>query len=199
MLILAVLLPAGAGAQQCTAGDPQDTASTAGGCPPSDSRGPLGSMASAGGAQPAATRTAGNGAQPSATPPPPPAAAGDLERRRQALLRVEEEWLRARDAATLERILADDFVHPVPPGYFLSKAEHIDWFVKHPPPAGLVQRFEHLRTRIYGPVGIVNGEVVASQAGGPEQRTVFTDVFEWRDGRWQAVNAQENAVGAMPR
>ena len=26
------------------------------------------------------------------------------------------------------------------------------------------------------------------------ERTVFTDVFGWRDGRWQAVNAQENAV-----
>jgi hypothetical protein len=60
-----------------------------------------------------------------------------------------------------------------------------------------------MRVRVYGDVGIVNGVVVTtdekgpSRTGGDEEvnRTVFTDVFVWRDGRWQAVNAQENAVG----
>ncbi|HVR06591.1 MAG TPA: nuclear transport factor 2 family protein [Thermoanaerobaculia bacterium] len=130
---------------------------------------------------------------------PGAAGAADPAGRRQALLQVEEEWLGARDAATLERILGDDFVHPVPQGYFLSKAEHIAWFVKHLPPPGLSQRFENLRTRIYGTVGMVNGEVVGSQAGGQVQRTLFTDVFAWRAGRWQAVNSQENAVEASLR
>jgi hypothetical protein len=140
------------------------------------------------------------GSQPSRARRAPGAAGGDeLESRRLALLQVEDEWLRARDAATLERILADDFVHPVPQGYFLRKAEHIAWFVKHPHPAGLSQRFERLQARLYGPVGIVNGVVVSSQGSGPEGRTVFTDVFELRDGRWQAVNAQENVVEARPR
>jgi hypothetical protein len=37
--------------------------------------------------------------------------------------------------------------------------------------------------------------VIAADAGGKETaRTMFTDVFVLRDGRWQAVNAQENAV-----
>ncbi|HYL06020.1 MAG TPA: nuclear transport factor 2 family protein [Thermoanaerobaculia bacterium] len=131
--------------------------------------------------------------------PPGGAGTGELETRRQALLQVEDEWLRARDAATLERILGDEFVHPVPQGYFLSKAEHIAWFVTQLPPAGRAQRFEQLRTRIYGTVGIVTGEVVASEAGSQVQRTLFTDVFVWRDGRWQAVNSQENAVETAPR
>ncbi len=47
-----------------------------------------------------------------------------------------------------------------------------------------------MRVRIYGDVGIVNGTVVSGT-----QRTAFTDVFAFRDGRWQAVNAQENAIG----
>jgi hypothetical protein len=139
------------------------------------------------------------GSQPSRARRAPGAAGGDgLESRRRELLQVEDEWLRARDAATLERILAEDFVHPVAQGYFLTKAEHIAWFVKHPPPAGLSRRLERLQVRLYGPVGVVNGMVVASQGGGPESRTVFTDVFELRDGRWQAVNAQENVVEARP-
>jgi hypothetical protein len=39
---------------------------------------------------------------------------------------------------------------------------------------------------------------VFDRTGGDEEvdRTVFTDVFVWRDGRWQAVNAQENTVRA---
>jgi hypothetical protein len=52
-----------------------------------------------------------------------------------------------------------------------------------------------MRVRIYGDVGIVNGLVVTTDDKDHEvDRTVFTDVFGWRDGRWQAVNAQENAV-----
>jgi len=41
--------------------------------------------------------------------------------------------------------------------------------------------------------------VIASDPSGKElDRTMFTDVFVYRDGRWQAVNGQENAVQATP-
>jgi len=61
------------------------------------------------------------------------------EEDRRAVLDLEHQWLDAYDAPTLDRILADDFVHPVMTGQFLSKREHIDWTVGHPPPP---QRFE---------------------------------------------------------
>jgi Domain of unknown function (DUF4440) len=111
------------------------------------------------------------------------------------LLALEDQWLHARDAATLERILAADFVHPVPPGIFLTKGEHIDWYVKHLPPASRKTRFDHLQVRVYGDTGIVNGMVIASDESGKElDRSIFTDVFVYREGKWQAVNAQENRV-----
>jgi hypothetical protein len=48
---------------------------------------------------------------------------------------------------------------------------------------------------LYGDVGIANGTVVGTDERGHEtSRGVFTDVFVYRDGRWKAVNAQENAV-----
>jgi hypothetical protein len=47
-----------------------------------------------------------------------------------------------------------------------------------------------LHVRIYGNVGIVNGMVVEAGSGAP-RKTLFTDVFACRDGKWQAVNAQE--------
>lgn len=114
---------------------------------------------------------------------------------RQALTALENEWLTAVDSGTLERILARDFVHPVPSGRFLSKAEHIAWFTRHPEPPGLRNHFTRLDMRVYGDVGIVNGTVVAEDLNRREvSRTVFTDVFAYRDRRWQAINGQENAV-----
>jgi hypothetical protein len=121
----------------------------------------------------------------------------DADSDRKALVALEDGWLHARDAGTLDRILADDFVHPVAPGLFLSKTEHIDWFTKHLPPASRKTRLDHLRVRLYGDTAIVNGLVIATDGSGKEQdRSIFTDVFVYRDGRWQAANAQENRVVA---
>jgi hypothetical protein len=47
----------------------------------------------------------------------------DADSDRKALVALEDGWLHARDAGTLDRILADDFVHPVAPGLFLSKTD----------------------------------------------------------------------------
>src|SRR5215467_14245361 len=120
---------------------------------------------------------------------------------KEALIELENTWLVGEhDAAVLERILASDFVHPVVTGDFLTKAQHIYYSTKYRPPANLHNRFENLKVRVYDTVGIVNGTVVISDENGKEvNRTVFTDVFVYRDGRWQAVNAQENKVEKMPR
>ena len=106
---------------------------------------------------------------------------------RSEILRLEDEWLHAHDAATLERILAPDFVHVLPSGDFITKEQHIAWFRQHG--SNSDARFRNERVRIYGNVAIVTGTVVAKA-----RETVFTDVFVKRDGRWQAVNAQENVV-----
>jgi hypothetical protein len=120
---------------------------------------------------------------------------GDQTRADQrALESVERRWLAGEhDRQTLEQILADDFIHPVAAGIFLTKQQHIEWAVQHPGP-DRPSRFEQLRVRVYGEVGIVTGVVVSSDSDRGEHRTVFTDVFVRRDGQWQAVNAQENAV-----
>jgi hypothetical protein len=119
---------------------------------------------------------------------------------RAALVALEQTWLDAREPSTLEPILAVDFVHPVPTGDFLTRQQHLDWLAHHPPPANLQRKFDGMTVRLYGDAGIVTGTVVISGPGGAQvARSVFTDVFVFRDGRWQAVNAQENAVGGKPR
>jgi hypothetical protein len=118
---------------------------------------------------------------------------------RQALISLENDWLTGEhNSATLDRILAADFVHPVTTGDFLDKSQHISYSTKHLPPANLRRRFDHLNVRLYGDVGIVNGIVITSNELGKDvDRSIFTDVFVYRDGRWQAVNAQENRVQRM--
>ena len=116
---------------------------------------------------------------------------------REAVIQLENDWLKAEegDRAAYERILADDFVHPVPVGILLDKRQQIEWAMKHPRPATRKARFSKMDVRIFGDVAIVNGIVEDSDLSGADVvRTIFTDVFAWRGGRWQAVNAQENAI-----
>lgn len=108
----------------------------------------------------------------------------------KALAALEQKWLSAvDDPVELDSILASDFVHVLPQG-LITKQEQIDFVRRHPAPA-TTRRFEDLKVRIYGHVGIVNGVVVATSAK-RTQRTLFTDVFVKRADKWEAVNAQEN-------
>ena len=117
-------------------------------------------------------------------------------RDRDALVALENEWLKnEHNAAELEHILASAFLHPVVTGDVLTKTQHIEFSSKHLPPPDLANHFEGLQVRVYGDVGIVNGLVVTTNKdGNTVDKTVFTNVFVYRAVRWQAVNAQENAV-----
>lgn len=118
---------------------------------------------------------------------------------REAVTRLENEWLHAKDAATLGRILAPDFVHVIPVDHFMNRQEHIDLHLKHPEPKEHHTKYDKFHVRFYGDTAIVNGSVIAiNPLGRVLERTMFTDVFVLRDGKWQAVNAQENAARAEP-
>ena len=119
-------------------------------------------------------------------------ASGESNQQR-ALLELEKHWLAVEeDPDALEPILADDFVHVLPIG-FVTKAEQIGYMRSHPnPDHGRAKHFEELRARVFGAAGVVTGIVVATTADGKTQKTIFTDVFAYRHGKWQAVNAQES-------
>ena len=118
----------------------------------------------------------------------------DGVRAKRQLLTLEQKWLQAEDdPATQEHILADDFVHVLPSG-MISKEDQIDFVrSRKQHPDKLQRHFEQLRVRIYGTAAVVNGIVMAmDKPGTVVRKTVFTDVFAYRNGRWQAVNSQEN-------
>jgi hypothetical protein len=106
------------------------------------------------------------------------------------VLQLEEKWLASEtDPDALESILADDFIHVLKSG-FIGKQDHIRYLRMHPADRGARKSFDQLRVRIFGSVGIATG-VVVNEARGKIRKTAFTDVFAYRRGKWQAVNAQE--------
>lgn len=113
----------------------------------------------------------------------------------EAVTQLEQKWLQNEyDPATLNSILADDFIHVLATG-FISKQQHIAYVQAHPQQKLLKRQFAQLRVRVYGSVAIANGIVAEMPAkDGAALKFVFTDVFVFRNGRWQAVNAQETPM-----
>jgi hypothetical protein len=114
----------------------------------------------------------------------------------QKIIRLEMKWLSSlHSKATLDTILASDFIHPVPQGIFLTKDQHINWTVNHPNLSGDIQKFDTLFVRIYNNTGIASGIVATyDNKGKIIRKSIFTDVFVKIDGKWRAVNAQENLI-----
>jgi hypothetical protein len=118
---------------------------------------------------------------------------------RHSVTILEHDWLaHLRDSATLERILAPDFLHAFEPGRFLTKRQHISWNVKHPFPPDHEAHFERLQVQLYGDVAVASGIAVSSDGADHIARTLFTDVFAFRDEHWQAVHAQETSLPPEP-
>jgi Domain of unknown function (DUF4440) len=118
------------------------------------------------------------------------------DNRKQELLELENHRLQVEnDPNALESILAPDFLHVVLAG-IITKEQQLSFMRRHPAPDETPKKhFEDMHVRVYGTVGIVNGVVVETGAGG-SRKTLFTDVFAYRDGKWQAVSAQELPAAA---
>ncbi|HVS77989.1 MAG TPA: nuclear transport factor 2 family protein [Steroidobacteraceae bacterium] len=122
-------------------------------------------------------------------------------------MKVEHQWLAAlhrRDVTMLARILAREFIDSDFQGGVISRAQYLAYFSRPVarPAAAVRQQFDDTRVRLIsgGNVAIVTGVVVtrtAAPGARAETKAVaarysrFTDVFVWRDGRWQAVTGQE--------
>lgn len=126
-------------------------------------------------------------------------AQSDSSSAQRAIRALEEQWLATSDSATLDRILADDFLHVVGPGQTITKSQHIAWAVKHPRPNSRHARFDALTIRVFGDAAVATGTVaVADDVSHTTSRDSFTDVFVYRDGAWRAVSAQETAAATTP-
>ena len=125
-----------------------------------------------------------------------------------ALMMVEHEWLTAlnrHDVTTLTRVLGREYIDSDYQGDAITRAQYLAFFA-HPVSSHaphLRQTFEDTRVRFVagGDVAIVTGVVLTQPESGSTVATSsspdavshsrFTDVFVWREARWQVVTGQE--------
>ena len=119
----------------------------------------------------------------------------------QILIQMELDWSQAdvkKDAAALNRILAEDWMGIDFKGTVMTKADvlrdlHSD------ATATESTELREMKVRIFGNTGLVSGtEIEKSQYQGKDSSGayIWTDVFVFRNGRWQAVASQSTKLAA---
>lgn len=123
----------------------------------------------------------------------------------QEVRKLEREWLDAyeqRDAAAMERIVADDFIITFPKGEMQTKAQILEALkavkAQRVPTAPKPKFYtEDVRARVYGDTVILTGRVITHwQSQGNEMRdqSRYTDTYVKRNGRWQVVASHLSGI-----
>jgi hypothetical protein len=122
-----------------------------------------------------------------AAPPAAQAQGVDFAQVEQQLARA---WVES-DRATIDRIIASDWTTIAITGHVLTRAEVMaDSFRDGKSPIGAMT-IDDVRVRLLGQVAVVTGRTVARATGSQTDVVLrFTDVFAFRDGRWQIVASQ---------
>ena len=116
----------------------------------------------------------------------------------QELIKLENEWGEAlvkRDAASIDRIMADDYICIVD-GSVFTKAQYIE-YVKSSKEEILSLVIDEWKVGVYGDAAVVMGRTTMKmQSAGKEMtdQVRFTDTWVKRAGRWQCVAAHNSTI-----
>lgn len=112
-----------------------------------------------------------------------------------ALVQIESAWARAleqRDAAILACILADEFEDAGPDGKLTDRATTLAKAAEHP---AVHHELTDLHAHVQGDFGYIRGVATATDAQGKiAARVRFTDVYVYREGRWQCLAGHESIL-----
>jgi ketosteroid isomerase-like protein len=109
----------------------------------------------------------------------------------QAVIEASKGWRQAaiqKDAAGLQRYLADDMIYNHSNGHGQTKSEYIDAVVK----SGRYESFTDTETkiRVYGKTAILSGFVDVKQLNQPAYRVHTLEVYVENNGQWQMTAHQ---------
>jgi hypothetical protein len=111
------------------------------------------------------------------------------------LIELEQNWAAAlsrKDADTVACILADEFEDAGPDGALQTRGQTLGHIPNKKPG---VNRLSELRAYVEGNFGYTRGlATLVDPSGKAVARVRFTDVFTYRDGRWQALAGQESLL-----
>jgi hypothetical protein len=121
----------------------------------------------------------------------------------QILIQMEHDWSQAdtqKDAAALNRILAEDWIGIDFEGTVLTKPQALRGIGSD---SGSLEStvLSDMTVRVYGNAAIVTGtDTEKSEYHGQDSsgQYLWTDVFVFRNGRWQAVSSQSTKL-ARPK
>jgi hypothetical protein len=114
---------------------------------------------------------------------------------RQALAQLEQSWARAleiHDAEAVGCILADEFQDADPNGKLHDRAETL---AQVPHRRAGRNILSELDPHVFGDFGYIRGlATLVDGQGKTLARVRFTDIYVYRDQRWQAVAGQESLL-----
>jgi len=112
-----------------------------------------------------------------------------------ALIQIEQTWARAleqRDSSSLGCILAQEFEDAGPDGKLTDRETTLAKAAEH---AAVHHELSELQPHVNGDNGYIRGLATAmNQQGGLVAKVRFTDVYVYRDGRWQCVAGHESLL-----
>ena len=116
------------------------------------------------------------------------------------LIQIEQNWADAlshKDAASVACMVAEEFEDADVDGSLHNRSQMLDHIPQRKPGAN---HLSELRAHIEGNMGFTRGlATLVDSSGNVVARVRFTDVFTYRDGRWQALVGQESLLGNATR
>ena len=112
-----------------------------------------------------------------------------------ALIALEQDWaaaLNRRDVAAVSCMVAKEFEDADVDGSLRTRAQMLDHIPQRRPGSN---RLTQMRAHVEGTFAFTRGlNEVVDASGKIVARVRFTDVFAYRDGRWQALAGHETLV-----
>jgi len=124
----------------------------------------------------------------------------DQPKTEAALIQLEQDWAAAlsrKDAGAIACMVADEFEDADVDGSLHTRSQMLE-HIPHRKPG--VNHLSEMRAHVEGNIGFTRGLATLVDASGKVvARVRFTDVFTYRDGRWQALAGQESLLGEASR
>ena len=114
-----------------------------------------------------------------------------------ALVEIEKTWARALDAHNtdaLSCILGDEFEDVDVNGKLNDRSTVL---AKAETSRAVQHELSDLRAHVHGDFGYIRGVADGIDSHGKGARVRFTDIYVFREGRWQCVAGQESLVSAI--
>lgn len=127
---------------------------------------------------------------------------GKEDQTKQDLMQLERDIGKAnieRDYAFFDRVEADEFIFTGADGSLLNKKEDLKGLKEpaNPDVTLLAYDVDEMSVLLYEKTAVVTGRVTTKRRyKGAEvsSQSRFTDVFVWRDGRWQIVAGHSSRI-----